>query len=267
MSNDSSNVLDNVPDAPAAIVREREVQWGPLAAILLVVLGYFAAQIVGGLLIAIYPALAHWSRAQTDSWISNSTVAQFIFVVLSEGILALVLYGFMRWRKVSLRAVGFRRPQWSDAGYAIMGFVVYFAAYLIAVNVATALTPLNVNQQQDVGFQHVSGGGALALTFVSLVVLPPLAEEFAFRGFLFSGLKKKMPVIAAALATSILFAAPHLLESDSGGLLWIAGVDTFLLSLVLCYLRQKTGRLWAGIGVHTLKNTLAFLTLFVLHLR
>ena len=66
----------------------------------------------------------------------------------------------------------------------------------------------------------------------------------------------------SALATSALFATPHLFESGSGGLLWIAGLDTFVLSLVLCYLRERTGRLWAGVGVHMLKNSIAFVSLY-----
>jgi hypothetical protein len=97
--------------------------------------------------------------------------------------------------------------------------------------------------------------------------LPPFAEEIMFRGFLFSGLKKKLPVIWAALFTSLLFAVPHLLESGSGGLLWIAGIDTFILSMVLCWLRQKTDRLYAGMGLHALKNFIAFATLYLLHSR
>ncbi|MGH7237402.1 MAG: CPBP family glutamic-type intramembrane protease [Candidatus Saccharimonadales bacterium] len=45
----------------------------------------------------------------------------------------------------------------------------------------------------------------------------------------------------------------------------MAGVDTFILSTVLCYLREKTGRLYAGIGVHALKNFVAFAALFLFH--
>jgi len=94
-------------------------------------------------------------------------------------------------------------------------------------------------------------------------VLPPLAEETLFRGFLYTGLRKRWSFVWTTAMVSLLFASLHLFEG-SGGLLWIAGIDTFLLSLVLCYLREKTGNLWAGIIIHILKNGLAFIFLYVL---
>jgi membrane protease YdiL (CAAX protease family) len=44
----------------------------------------------------------------------------------------------------------------------------------------------------------------------------------------------------------------------------VAALDTFTLSLVLCYLRQKTDSLWPGIMLHALKNGLAFMSLFLI---
>ncbi len=111
------------------------------------------------------------------------------------------------------------------------------------------------------------GQAALALTFISLVILPPLAEEIMVRGFLYSTLKKAMRPIGAVILTSALFAAAHLPEGGAAGPLYIAALDTFILSLVLIYLREKTGGLWASITLHASKNGIAFLLLFVLHIK
>jgi membrane protease YdiL (CAAX protease family) len=73
-----------------------------------------------------------------------------------------------------------------------------------------------------------------------------------------------MNKIIAALITSILFALPHLFESSSG-LLWVAGCDTFILSMVLVYVREKTDKLWASMLIHALKNFVAFASLYLLH--
>jgi membrane protease YdiL (CAAX protease family) len=97
-----------------------------------------------------------------------------------------------------------------------------------------------------------------------LVVLPPIAEEILFRGFIYSSLRPKMNKIVAALITSILFALPHLFES-SNGLLWVAGCDTFILSMVLVYVREKTDKLWASMLIHGLKNFVAFASLYLIH--
>jgi membrane protease YdiL (CAAX protease family) len=83
------------------------------------------------------------------------------------------------------------------------------------------------------------------------------------RGFLYSSLKKAMPVGLAAVSVSLLFAAAHLPEGGAAGPLYIAAIDTFILSLVLVYLREKTGSLWASITLHALKNGIAFVALFV----
>ncbi len=111
------------------------------------------------------------------------------------------------------------------------------------------------------------GSGPLILTFISLVILPPLAEEIMVRGFLYSSLKKAMPVAWAVIATSAIFAAAHLPEGGAAGPLYIAALDTFVLSLVLIYLREKTGSLWSSITLHMIKNGVAFVALFILHVR
>jgi membrane protease YdiL (CAAX protease family) len=77
------------------------------------------------------------------------------------------------------------------------------------------------------------------------------------RGYLYSGLRSKLKYLPALLITSLLFGAAHLSENDSG-LLWSGALDTFLLSVVLVYLRENTGALYAGMLVHMANNVIAF---------
>src|SRR5690606_7282850 len=107
----------------------------------------------------------------------------------------------------------------------------------------------------------------LILVFISLVLLPPFVEEVLARGFLYTGLKTKWPVWAAAVVTSLIFAAAHLEFGSGAPLLWVAAIDTFTLSLVLIYLREKTGKLGASIMLHMLKNGVAFVLLFIVGIR
>jgi membrane protease YdiL (CAAX protease family) len=242
------------------------ITWGPAAAIILVVLIYFVVQIISAQIVALYPLLKHWSAVQANNWLNNSAIAEFCYVALDEGLSVLILYWFVRWRKGRLEAIGLSKPRAVDPLYSLAGFAIYFPAYIVVVSMLSGLiNGLNVNQQQAVGFSQSTTGWLLILVFLSLVVLPAIVEEILFRGFLFSGLKKALPTIWAALATSAIFASPHLLEATSGGALWIAGIDTFILSLVLCWLREKTGRLYAGMGLHALKNFIAFAALFLIH--
>jgi membrane protease YdiL (CAAX protease family) len=50
-----------------------------------------------------------------------------------------------------------------------------------------------------------------------------------------------------------------------GGLLEGVNValDVFILSIVMCGLREMTGSIWAGVVLHMMKNGLAFYLLFI----
>jgi len=87
------------------------------------------------------------------------------------------------------------------------------------------------------------------LTFISLVVLPPIAEEIMVRGFLYSSLKKAMRILAGRVADECDFLRPRLTGRRQWQPALYAALDTFVLSLVLIYLREKTGSLWASINI------------------
>lgn len=267
------HVRDELPKNPTAVQRSSEPapspspqrSYGPLAAIGVAVLLFLAAQIAASLVLSVYPRAHGWTEGQTNDWL-NGAYVQFFYVLLAEALTVGGLLWFLRRRKLTLGSLGWKRFRPIHIAYALAGFGVYFVAYIVLVNVASnAIPDLNVNQQQDIGFQQVYGAGQLLTTFLSLVVLPPLVEETLFRGFLFTSFRKRIKFVWTTLLVSVLFALPHLLEAQSGGLLWIGALDTFTLSIVLCYLRKRTGSLWSGVLVHALKNGIAFLSLYILH--
>lgn len=235
---------------------------------LFVAIVFYASQIVSALVISLYPIYKHWSNARAVDWSNNSISVQFLFILMAEGLMIGAIYAFLRGYRLSFKAIGLRRPRWSDLAYGLAAAPFYFLFYLLTVVVVQHFAPsLNIDQQQQLGFDNVTGSLPLIMTFISLVVLPPLAEEIMVRGFLYSTLKKALPLGAAVVATSALFAAAHLPEGGAAGPLYIAAIDTFILSLVLIYLREKTDGLWAPITLHAIKNGIAFVALFVLNVR
>lgn len=257
---------------PAKLIeadKPKKLTWTPFVAVVFVLVLYFLTQIVAGLLISIYPAFQHWNGQQTTQWLNSSVPAQFWYMLLVEAATLGGLWWFLRRHRSNFRALGLtRRPKLIDPLLSAGGFVAYIAVYISLVVIMSQLVPsLNINQAQDVGFSSATGAIALILTFISLVILPPVTEEILMRGFLFTSLRRKMPFIVSAVLTSVIFASGHLTGGEQGApLLWIAFIDTFVLSIVLCYLRERTGRLWASIGVHMIKNSVAFVSLFLLHL-
>lgn len=232
------------------------------------VAAYYGSQLAAGTIVAVYPGLKHWPASQAADWLNNSVGAQFAFILLAEAITVGAVYYFLKLYKLGLPAIGLKRPRWRDLGYGLAAVLPYYVLYLLTVGVVSHfVTGLNVNQQQQIGFTNVHGSTQLALTFISLVVLPPIAEEIMVRGFLYSSLKKALPAVWAVIGTSAIFAAAHLPEGGAAGPLYIAALDTFVLSLVLIYLREKTGSLWASITLHAIKNGVAFVALFAIHLK
>ncbi|HWB39048.1 MAG TPA: CPBP family intramembrane glutamic endopeptidase [Candidatus Saccharimonadales bacterium] len=245
---------------------ENGISWSPWVGVIYVLGVFYISQFLASIAILSYPGLRHWTDSHTTHWLNTSVPAQFVFVLLAEGLAVGGIYVFLKRNSSSLAAIGFKKPAWFDPLLGVAAVIPYFVLYGIAVAiVGHFFHGLNVNQQQDIGFNSVHGNQQLILTFISLVILPPIAEEIMVRGFLYSTLKKAMPVFTAALATSAIFGAAHLGEGGSAGLLWIGFIDTFVLSMVLIWLREQTGNLWASITLHAIKNGVAFTALFVLH--
>lgn len=257
MSNDSGKKVAQKEKGAA-------ITWGPVAAILGTIGIYVLSQFVIGFLFGLFFGFSSWSQEKIDDW-AGSTFGQFLLIGTSGLATMGLLWVLLRKLRAGFKVLGFSRaPQWRDALITAAGFFVYFVLLITATVIASQFLGLNTDQEQDIGFEQAkAGSGGLALVFLSLVIIPPIVEEIVFRGFLFGGLRTRLSLGWAIVITSALFAAPHLLGGFSG-LLWIAAVDTFVLSLVLCYVREKTGALWAPIGIHAVKNSLAFIAIFVI---
>ncbi len=241
--------------------------WDPVQSIILTTGVYISSQIAASFLLLTIPIAAGVSEMGLDRWLKDP-VGQFSFIVLIEALVLLMIWGLLHVKKHNFSDIGLAWPRLKDLGLAAAGFGVYFLLYLFIAIVAKLIFPgLNFQQEQQVGFETARAGFDLILVFISLVILPPIVEEILMRGFLYSGLKTKWPVPTAAVVTSLLFAIAHLQFGSGAPLLWVAALDTFTLSLVLIYLREKTGNLGAPIALHMLKNGLAFTLLFVFQVR
>lgn len=255
MSDDSSN---HAKDQYSAVT------WGPRRGIGAAIIALIMGQIVAGVVVVSALFAFGMSSDETTRW-SETTAGQFVLVATAEVLTLGLLWLILKKRTPSWASLGFtRRPRLGDGGRAIVAGLVYFAMLMAAAGLAGWLLNVDVNQEQDIGFNAVTTNVDRLLAFISLVLLPPIVEEILFRGVLFGGLRKQLSFVWAAVITSVLFAAPHALQGSGGALLWIGAIDTFLLSLVLCYLREKTGSLWASIILHMIKNGIAYTYLFVI---
>ncbi len=190
----------------------------------------------------------------------NPAILQTFFAALVYILTLAVVLGVPWWIRKSRtdsKEMGLSRfPSWLDIGLAPAGFIIYLIVTAIMTTVATSIIPgFDATQTQQTGFANLAYRYEYILAFATLVVLAPMAEEILFRGYLFGKLRKFIPAWAAIILTSLLFGLIH------GQ--WNVGIDVFALSLILCTLREITGRVWAGILLHMMKNALAFYLLFI----
>lgn len=238
----------------------------PLSAIVYALVLYIVSQVAGSVLLIGVLWVLGWDMQRTLSWLTDSTFAQFLFIVIVEAITIYGVYWLLRRRGLTMKAIGWDRPKLRYLWLMITGFGTYFLGYIVIATVVGMLVPsLDFSQEQEIGFENSRTSLELCMTFISLVVLPPLAEEIVFRGLIFTSLRKRYSFIVTAIVTSVLFAIPHLQFGSDAPLLWVAALDTLVLSLVLCYVREKTGSLWPSILIHALKNGVAFTALFLLN--
>lgn len=240
-----------------------KVPWGSWRGVLYAVLVFFASQFLVAYVLYFIAGSTGKSTAAAEDWLGTVPL-QFVFVLCAEVLTFAAILWFVRRQGGTLRQIGIDRPKWRYVGWSLGGFALYFVIYLLLYAVVSRHTGIDTNQSQDLGFSSVIGPTQLLLTFLSLVVLPPIVEEVVFRGFIFSGMRGRMRFIWSALFTSVLFAVAHLQFGNGEPLLWIAAIDTFTLSMVMCWVRDKTGSILPTIGIHAIKNGLAFFVLYVI---
>lgn len=198
----------------------------------------------------LFPALA----AQTDTNVGQLVSNGAIYAL---AVLFVLMPLLLRKRSAEIvKLLGLEKgPTWRAVAWALSAFAIYFWVTIV-VSLLVALIPgFNSEQPQHVGFDDVTTTAEYIMAFVGLVILPPIFEEILFRGYLFGRLRRYAGFFATTLVTSIAFGLVH------GQ--WNVGVDTFVLSIFLCFLREYTGSLWAPMLLHALKNGLAYFFLFI----
>lgn len=185
----------------------------------------------------------------------NSALSAVIYIITLAVVIGAPWLIFKR--KTTKTEVGLQRlPSWLEVFTSPVAFIVYVFCSGIIVALSRAFIPfLNFEQAQVTGFEEISQQYELILAFLTLVVIAPVAEEILFRGYLLGKLRNHAPTWVAILVSSALFGLVHFNASVS--------IDTFVLGIVLAWMRIKTGSLWPAILIHMIKNGLAFYLLFI----
>ena len=241
--------------------RGKSSRWWLIGLPVWALISYFGAQFL------LFPVLWLASALGLDLAGANQAVVTMALMALTWVIAFGVAIGVpLLLRRCTTKSdLGIARvPRLTDALIAPLAYIAYLPVTAIVVAVVTALvSDFNPEQAQSVGFEGLMFTYEYVAAFVTLVVIAPFAEEIMFRGYLYGKLRSIAPAWVVALVVSLVFAMLHVPGENFALTQWNVALDVFILSLVLCFLREKTSAVWAGIGLHMIKNGLAFYLLFV----
>ena len=166
--------------------------------------------------------------------------------VIVAGIFFLKLHD-ISWREVfGLETASWPRHLWLAAGALLVVLPVMFGLKFISELLLRKLGwPLTDQRAVETILNAKSAGLRAYLGFFAIVIAP-LAEEFFFRGLLFSAAKKMGWPKCGWLGASLLFAGIH----GSAPVF----LPLFVFALVLTWLYQKTEGLLAPIAAHAAFN-------------
>ena len=246
------------PEKPMTLIQKAVYTLKILLGAIVAFLGaQFAAPIVITFVIL---ALGVKSTKITSLFESNAYI-RFLLFFLIEIITVWVVSVLLHRRKWGWTDIGLgRKPKWNDLVAGMKFYGIYLIIFIAVYKLERLTHVINVNQAQQLGVSNAHGVQLVAV-FMSLVILPPIAEEILFRGYIFAGLRKKLPYIYSALITSVLFGVAHLEFGSGQPLNWAAAIDTLTLSFVLTYAAERNRSLWPNMIVHAMKNLLAFIYL------
>jgi membrane protease YdiL (CAAX protease family) len=245
-----------------------KVSAGPFGVVAIMLFIFFGAEQIATLfLLQVYPRIRSWNSNQTNKWLQSFSVEFWMIAICYPMILFFLWRFFLKGKDSVRKLIGLVRPKIKNIGWVVVGLLLFYVVTSIVLAILVQLSPsLKANSAltQQLNVASVHGTREILAAILGLSIIDPITEEIVFRGFIFSSLKGRYSVIIASLITSVIFAVPHMLENSSS-ILYTVGIAIFCLSLILCYVRQKTGNLYAGMLIHSCVNAVSLIALINTH--
>jgi membrane protease YdiL (CAAX protease family) len=220
--------------------------------------------VAAGIIVAILAMLA-WSwlvrTVIVPEWLQ--AVGSYLVVWLPLGIAVLVA------ARVARRAGGerlFARPLFRP-----IDLLWGVGVGLVMRGISAGIEIVTLGRMSGTGLQlEIDPAMAWFILLVAPVLVGPVVEEVFFRGLALpalrdatdaSGAKPATSLIISVLASSLLFAALHTLESPTPTLALVTGLSTFAFGLAAGLLAVFTGRLGGAIVAHVVYNGMLILLL------
>ena len=186
--------------------------------------------------------------------------------LLAVSIQGLVVVGMLRLMVVGSEALtwhdmGLRRPDAAAVRDLAWGAVLAAPVVVVTGVVVIALIAL-IDQQPASPLPPSGSTSGLLLNLLSGAVIAPIYEELFFRGFTLTAWRRMAGPTAAIVRSAILFAVIHAMDqtgdtfSAALGVAIVAAAGRLPVALVLGWVFDRRGSLWASIGLHGAFNAI-----------
>ncbi len=173
------------------------------------------------------------------------------FFVDTAAAIVIIYFVMVKYREkiqaLGLRSSSFFRNVLAGINSYIFMLPILLAVLLFSIWILDLFGYSPPPQPVFEAFMEEERSRVLLFLTIFVSVLGPLVEEIFFRGFMYSAIKKRMGVLAAAFLSAAVFS---LLHANIVGFLPIMA-----LGVLLAYLYETTGSLVASMTVHILHNS------------
>lgn len=246
-----NSISDRIPAARErwAGVSRSAVRAAEIVGAVLVVIGL---ALIGTLIVsAIDPSIGDADSDTSDGGaLGLQAVLELSFAL---GAIGAGVYANRHGLRDALRRLGLRKPD----GPVVSTFFIGIGIYALS---AIALTLLLQPEQQDIAENlGADEDSALLVTVIAGILIAPVTafcEEIFFRGLIFGGIRQTRPFWFAALLSGAIFGLLHLTAGDLG-----VALQLTILGVIFAWMYERSGSLWVPIALHTVNNTIAFISL------
>ena len=212
--------------------------WAPIAGVLI---GISAAILITGVVVGVVKSAGVHATTDSPGVTGLATLAQDLCVVAASVGIAALTARPRPWQ-FGLRAA----PLKLAVGIAFMGTVAFFVFELLFNAVFSPKNPQKTVENLGADRNTL----LLVIGALLVIVLAPVCEEIFFRGFLFRVLRVRAAFWIAAAIDGLLFGLVHGVNA--------AFPILVVLGVLLCWVYERSGTLFATIAIHSLNNAIAY---------
>ncbi len=214
-----------------------------------------------GVVFLVFGGLA-LSSGQKQPDLSTSLSPTVLMInILFQFIVAGIFTMIVSWRATPMVWLGLRWRSWLWVFLIAPSAVIFMSAFSYGLQYTGYqewMKSIDVETVQDTVkvLQKSEDPLVLGLMAFAAIVAAPICEEIVFRGYFYPAMKKFAGAWPAAVVSSLIFGLAH------GNLSVL--LPLFVFGLLLVFIYEKTGSIWAPVAVHFCFNATAVIAQMVM---